>query len=183
MTEVTTEPSTSGDDPARSTRAEARTDRLHRYPAQPHSNSMHRWYRLRNPLRVMVNYIVIVICRVSPSLRLKRWLLRRLGMDVGPGVAWALESTPDVFWPEKVSVERNAIIGYNATILCHEFLEDEVRTGEVVIREGAMIGAGAIVLPGVEIGEHAQVAANSLVVEDVPPETTVYGVPASEGSA
>ena len=43
-----------------------------------------------------------------------------------------------------------------------------------------MIGAGAIVLPGVEIGADARVAANSLVVEDVPPGATVAGVPATE---
>jgi acetyltransferase-like isoleucine patch superfamily enzyme len=41
-----------------------------------------------------------------------------------------------------------------------------------------MIGAKAVVLPGVRIGEGAQVAANSLVTRDVPPETTVAGVPA-----
>ncbi len=100
-------------------------------------------------------------------------------MTVGPGVAWGLESTPDVFWPELITVEANAIIGYDATILCHEFLQDEYRTGEVFIREDAMIGAGATVLPGVEIGEGAQVAANSLVDRDVPPGATVAGVPAT----
>ncbi len=141
-------------------------------------NSLHRWYRARNPLRVALNYVVIVFCRLCPSLRLKRMLLRRLGMTVGSGVAWGLESTPDVFWPELITVEDDAIIGYDATILCHEFLQDEYRTGPVVVGERAMIGAGAIVLPGVEIGEGARVAANSLVAEDVPPETTVAGVPA-----
>jgi acetyltransferase-like isoleucine patch superfamily enzyme len=83
-----------------------------------------------------------------------------------------------VFWPELITVGDDAIIGYDATILCHEFLREEYRTGAVVIREGAMIGAGAIILPGVEVGKNAQVAANSLVTEDVPPETTVTGVPA-----
>jgi acetyltransferase-like isoleucine patch superfamily enzyme len=85
-----------------------------------------------------------------------------------------------VFWPELITVEDHVIVGYNATILCHEFLQDEYRTGEVVIRERAMIGAGAIVLPGVEIGEGAQVAANSLVTEDVEAGATVAGVPAEE---
>ncbi|GAA5434170.1 2,3,4,5-tetrahydropyridine-2,6-dicarboxylate N-acetyltransferase [Haloarcula japonica] len=126
----------------------------------------------------MVNYVVILVCRISPSLRLKNWLLSRLGVTVGDGVAWGLESTPDVFWPELITVEDHAIIGYDATLLCHEFLQDEYRTGEVVVGERAMIGAGAIVLPGVEIGAGAQVAANSLVTDDVPPETTVAGVPA-----
>ena len=100
-------------------------------------------------------------------------------MQVGPRVAWGLEATPDVFWPELLTVERDAIIGYDATILCHEFLQDECRTGPVRIGERAMIGAGAIVLPGVTIGADAKVAANSLVTRDVQPGTTVAGVPAT----
>lgn len=100
-------------------------------------------------------------------------------MAIGDNVAWGLESTPDVFWPDLISVEDDAIIGYDATILCHEFLTDEYRTGPVVVREGAMIGAKTVVLPGVEIGANAQVAANSLVAADVPPGKTVAGVPAT----
>ena len=124
------------------------------------------------------NYAAIVLARHSPSLRLKNWLLRRIGVTVGTGVSWGLESTPDVFWPDLITVEDHAIIGYDATILCHEFLQEEYRTGEVHVGERAMIGAGAIVLPGVRIGAGAQVAANSLVTEDVPPGVTVAGVPA-----
>jgi maltose O-acetyltransferase len=41
-----------------------------------------------------------------------------------------------------------------------------------------MVGAGAVVLPGVTVGEGARVAANSLVAEDVPAGATVAGVPA-----
>ena len=156
-----------------------RRERVERRPRPGIGNSMHRWYRIRNPVRVAINYAVILLCRISPSLVLKRFLLRRLGVTVGTGVAFGLESTPDVFWPELITVEDDAIIGYDATILCHEFLRDEYRTGAVTIREGAMIGASAIVLPGVEVGENAQVAANSLVTEDVPPDTTVAGVPAT----
>jgi acetyltransferase-like isoleucine patch superfamily enzyme len=126
----------------------------------------------------MLNYVVVVLCRISPSLRLKRWLLRRIGVTIAPGAVFALESTPDVFYPHLITVEADAIVGYDATILCHEFLQDELRTGEVVVGERAMIGAGAVVLPGVEIGADAQVAANSLVATDVPAGTTVAGVPA-----
>ena len=157
---------------------ETRVDRLDRVRTGGHHNSFHGWYRRYNPLRVMVNYAVVVLCRHSPSLRLKRWLLRRIGVTVGDGAVFALESTPDVFFPHLVTVEDHAIVGYDATLLCHEFLQDEVRTGEVIVREEAMIGAGAIVLPGVEVGAGAQVAANSLVVEDVPAGETVAGVPA-----
>jgi acetyltransferase-like isoleucine patch superfamily enzyme len=126
------------------------------------------------------NFLVVWLVRYSPSLKLKRWLMRRLDATIGEGVSLGLTATPDVFWPEHITIEDHAIIGYDATLLCHEFLQDEYRTGEVVVGERAMIGAGAIVLPGVEIGADAQVAANSLVTEDVPPETTVAGIPAEE---
>jgi acetyltransferase-like isoleucine patch superfamily enzyme len=157
-----------------------RHDRVTAHPTRGPRNSLRQWLEARNPLRVYLNYVVIVAARHSPSLRLSSWLLRRIGVTVGEGVSWGLESTPDVFWPELITVEDHAIVGYDATILCHEFLQDEYRTGEVVVGERAMIGAGAIVLPGVEIGAGARVAANSLVTEDVDPGATVAGVPAEE---
>ena len=156
-----------------------RYDRVTRHPTTGPHNSLHGWPAIRSPLRVALNYLVILVARVAPSLALKRWLFRRLGMTVGVGVAFGLECTPDVFWPDLITVEDHAVVGYDATILCHEFLQDEYRTGEVVVGERAMIGAGAIVLPGVEIGAGAQVAANSLVADDVPAGETVAGVPAS----
>ncbi|MFW6458566.1 MAG: acyltransferase [Halodesulfurarchaeum sp.] len=157
--------------------SQRRHDRLERTATGP-GNSLRHWREAKSPWIVARNYAVVVLARHSPSLRLKNWLFRRLGMDVAPGVRWGLESTPDVFFPELITIEADAIVGYDATILCHEFLQDEFRTGEVRIGAEAMIGAGAIVLPGVEIGDRARVAANSLVTEDVPPGTTVVGVPA-----
>ncbi len=168
------------------TDADSRHDRLTRHATPGPLNSLHSWTRARSPLRVALNYAVVWLIRISPSLHLKTWLLRFLGAEVGTGVSWALEATPDVFWPELLTVEDHAIVGYDATLLCHEFLQDEYRTGEVVIGERAMVGAGAIVLPGVHVGEGASVGANSLVTRDVPPETTVVGVPAtpvSEGES
>ena len=156
----------------------SRNDRLDRRPTPGPRNSLWSWPDAKSPLVVVRNYVVIVLARICPSLRLKNWLLRRIGVTVGTGVAWGLESTPDVFWPERIAVGDDAIIGYDATLLCHEFLRDEYRLGDVVVEEGAMIGAGAVVLPGVTVGEGARVAANSLVADDVPPETTVAGVPA-----
>jgi acetyltransferase-like isoleucine patch superfamily enzyme len=46
------------------------------------------------------------------------------------------------------------------------------------VRRWAVIGAGATLLPGVEIGEGAMVAAGAVVTKDVPPWTVVAGVPA-----
>ena len=46
------------------------------------------------------------------------------------------------------------------------------------IRRGARIGAAAVLLPGVEVGEEAFVGAGAVVVKDVPPRTLVVGNPA-----
>ena len=121
---------------------------------------------------------MVVVVRVAPSLRVRSWMLRRLGATVGDGVSWGLEATPDVFWPELLTLGDDVVIGYDSVLLCHEFLQDEYRTGEVVIGDRAMIGAKAVILPGVRIGPDAEVAANSLVTRDVPPGATVAGVPA-----
>ena len=46
------------------------------------------------------------------------------------------------------------------------------------IRRGVLIGAGAKVLGNVVVGEGAKIGAGSVVLDDVPPHTTVAGVPA-----
>jgi len=48
----------------------------------------------------------------------------------------------------------------------------------VTVRRGGRIGAGAVLLPGVIVGEDGLVAAGSVVTHDVPPRTIVMGRPA-----
>jgi len=52
------------------------------------------------------------------------------------------------------------------------------------ICKGASIGAGAVILPGITVGEKAMIGAGSVVTKDVPPSATVLGNPARvvEGS-
>ena len=62
----------------------------------------------------------------------------------------------------------------------HHPLEEggETQRAPVVVGANAWIARGAIVLPGVTIGRHAVVAANSVVTDDVPQRTLVAGSPA-----
>jgi acetyltransferase-like isoleucine patch superfamily enzyme len=48
----------------------------------------------------------------------------------------------------------------------------------IVIKRNAWIGVGAIILPGVTVGENAVVAAGAVVIEDVYANTMVAGIPA-----
>ena len=46
------------------------------------------------------------------------------------------------------------------------------------IRRGARVGGGAILCPGIEVGEEAFVGAGAVVTKDVPPRKVVVGSPA-----
>ena len=54
----------------------------------------------------------------------------------------------------------------------------DARRAPVMIGRNVWLARGALVLPGVTIGDHAVVAAGAVVTEDVPPRTLVAGNPA-----
>jgi acetyltransferase-like isoleucine patch superfamily enzyme len=55
---------------------------------------------------------------------------------------------------------------------------DDWEVGRILIRRGAAVGAGAIILPDVTVGQWAMVAAGAVVSRDVPDYGLVVGVPA-----
>jgi len=135
-------------------------------------------YRTVSRFKAVRNFIFIQLARYCPSLPVKNWIYRRvLGMKVGKETAFALMVMVDVFFPERIEVGDNAIIGYNTTILTHEYLIKEYRLGRVKIGNGVMIGANTTILPGVTIGDGAVVAAGSVVHKDVAPGAFVGGNP------
>ena len=52
------------------------------------------------------------------------------------------------------------------------------KEGEVIIKDGAHIGIGAILMPGITIGEGAVIGAGAVVTRDIPPYTLALGIPA-----
>lgn len=141
-------------------------------------NSLYYWTSYVNPLRICLNFIVIYVCRFIPILPLKNKLYRFIGIKIGKDVSVGLMAMFDVFFPHLITVGDNSVIGYNSTILAHEFLVHSWATGEVVIGADVMIGANTTVLAGVHIGDGASISALSLVNRDIPPNTTAGGIPA-----
>jgi len=48
----------------------------------------------------------------------------------------------------------------------------------VIIEDGAIIGARAVIKAGVTVGKNSVVAMGAVVTKDVPPDSVVIGVPA-----
>lgn len=151
--------------------------RTTRYPVEG-ANSLWHVYKTVPFWKVVKNFSVIQLARYMPFLGMKNWLYRVfLRMKVGDQTSFALMVMLDCMFPEKITVGRNTVIGYNTTILAHEYLIKEYRLGEVVIGNEVLIGANSTILPGVIIGDGAVVSAGTLVHKDVPEGAFVGGNP------
>ena len=80
-----------------------------------------------------------------------------------------------------ITIEDDVQIAANVQLLTnnHDSYERMVLPCKpILIKKGAWIGAGATILPGICIGEHAIVGAASVVTKDVPDCAVVVGNPA-----
>lgn len=95
-----------------------------------------------------------------------------------------LFSDPEGF----ITIEDDVMLGSGVHIYVsnHKFTDPDVpimnqgscKFSHVYLRKGCWVGANAIILPGVEIGENAVVGAGSVVTKNVPARTVVAGNPA-----
>ena len=158
--------------------------------------------------RAVWNVVWLFLFRPTPQrgfalfARWRVFLLRLFGAKIDP--CSGVMSSAQVWQPWKlkmgslVAVSENVVvynideitIGESATIsrdvfLCgasHDITSPimELVHAPITIGPQAWIGARAIVLPGVTVGEGAVVAAGAVVTKDVPPWTVVAGNPARE---
>lgn len=106
---------------------------------------------------------------------LSAWL-RGLGAHIGRGV-WV-----ESYWlPETdlVTLEDAATVNRGCVLQTHLFHDRILRTDTVVLREGATLGPGGIVLPGSTVGARTTLGPASLVMaaESVPDDTRWLGNP------
>ena len=105
-------------------------------------------------------------------------------VSIGSSVLMADYATVD--YSGKVVIEDHVTISEGALVYSHDHdfyalsqrKSNSAIPRETTIQKGAWIGARAIILPGVTIGNNAVVGAGSIVTHDVKPFTVVAGNPA-----
>jgi acetyltransferase-like isoleucine patch superfamily enzyme len=83
------------------------------------------------------------------------------GVFLGPGVILTNDKNPRAINPDG-SLKK----------------DNDWEVGKTLIKRGASLGAGSIILPGVTVGEFAMAGAGSVVTKDVPAHALVVGTPA-----
>lgn len=84
-----------------------------------------------------------------------------------------------------IYIEDSVFIGPNVTFTNDKYPRSKEHNSYIenrkstIVRKGASIGGGAIILPGVEIGENSIVGAGAVVTKSVPANSIVVGNPAT----
>ena len=75
----------------------------------------------------------------------------------------------------RATVGKNCLIGAGAVLAG---VVEPASATPVIIEDNVLVGANAVIIEGVHVGEGAVVAAGAIVIEDVPAHTVVAGTPA-----
>lgn len=74
----------------------------------------------------------------------------------------------------KISIGERVVLRPSTML----FADPRENGAEIIVKKGCWIGANAILLPGVTVGENTVVAAGSVVTKSLPPKVVAAGVPA-----
>jgi len=115
-------------------------------------------------------------CEIGDGTKVDAFVYIEEGVKIGKNV----KIRPFTFIPTGVTIEDDVFIGPNVTFTNDKRpkVRGEWELLPTVVKRGAAIGAGAVILPGITIGEFALVGAGAVVTKDVPPRAIVVGNPA-----
>lgn len=112
-----------------------------------------------------------------------------MGVKVGKGSKIAATVEIDMSAPELITIGKNVWVTRGVMLLCHQrdlsfyeigkpVMDCPLKYAPINIKDGAHIGIGSIIMPGVTIGEGAIIGAGSVVTRDIPPYCVAVGTPA-----
>ncbi len=137
---------------------------------------------------IWVRFLTIIIPFTFPA-QLTTFLHKLRGVKVGKGSKIARTVQIDDSNPNLVEIGNNVWVTSGVMILCHQrdlkfyevgkpVMDCPLTTKKVIIKDGAHIGIGAIIMPGVIIGKGAVIGAGSVVTKDIPDYSVAVGIPA-----
>ena len=146
-------------------------------------------FSLLEPLLFFKGFLALSTYRVSHQLWQdgRRWLALYLQSVASEAFAVDIHPAARIGCGILLDHATSFVVGETAIIEDNVSILHEVTLGGTgkacgdrhpIIRSGVLIGAGAKILGRVEIGTGAKIGAGSVVLNDVPPHTTVAGVPA-----
>lgn len=139
---------------------------------------------VRYLLAKLSDYFLMQIAYHSPLASLRVICQRKRGVQIGDGVLIGYNVMIDPIFPEYIQIGDGASLAGQNWVLAHstplEYHKNDFESfvAPVTIGKNAWLTIGAVVLPGVTIGEGAVVAAGSVVTNDIPAHTFAGGVPA-----
>jgi len=98
------------------------------------------------------------------------------GFHIAHTARISFSSNLDKTFPDGIIIGKYTLVAKGALILSHDFSRSY--RAKTNIGDYCLIGANAIVLPGVTIGDHVVVGAGSVVTKDVESNSLVAGNPA-----
>jgi len=134
------------------------------------------WTKFKPLHKVIINYFLSRISNKFPA-GANQIFFKWMGVKIGKNVQIMPAPGFDIFFPELIEVGDGSIIGMECLVLCHEFTTNEFKYGGVKIGKNVLIGARAIILPGVSIGDGALISAGTVVYENVPSNVFAFGSP------
>jgi len=124
---------------------------------------------------VLRDHLNLYKCRIGRNCKIESFVYIEEGVSIGDNC----KVKPHTFIPSGVVIGNDVFIGPGVVFTNdkHPRAVGEWTMGRTVVEDGASIGAGAVILPGVTIGRNAVVGAGSVVTKDVPSGSVVYGNP------
>ena len=143
--------------------------------------------KIKLRLKFLKSWILHSLAYSSPIPNFIIRLQRSRGVKIGKNCHFSPYVLIDLLHPELITIENNVTIASNSMIFAHvnpttnEFLKNHgyPRTIKpVVIKNGAIVSVGCIIIAGVTVGENSIVGAGSLVSQDIPDFCIAIGNPA-----
>lgn len=114
-------------------------------------------------------------CKIGKNCKIDAYAYIEQGVVIGDNC----KIRPFVFIPTGVTIEDNVFVGPHVVFTNdrHPKVRGEWELLPIRVMNGAAIGAGAVILPGVTIGENAIIGAGAVVTKDVDSNAIVAGNP------